>query len=85
VDFWTSGTDKGCKRQYKWCSKNEEMNVGEINWKSGEPNSASGDCVFVKFSNASADASTYAVADCSEVKNFICEVIYYIPPMHFVS
>jgi len=74
VDFWTSGSDAGVDGNYFWCSEMKEFKLNEVNWKSGQPNSADGDCVTVKFSNTSANMSTYSVGNCADEKLFVCEV-----------
>jgi len=48
----------------------------EIAWASGEPKTSGGDCVTVRFGKNLTD-SDFATADCSEQKNFVCEVINY--------
>jgi hypothetical protein len=73
-DFWTSGTDQECDGAYQWCSLNRDFTTPEINWAAGEPKSATGDCVTVRYSNVSSKESVFATAPCSEERNFICEV-----------
>jgi len=73
---WTSGTDAGSDDNYFWCPGTKSFSENDVNWKLGQPNSADGDCVFVQFSNKSANSSTYSSGICTEEKYFICEVIF---------
>jgi hypothetical protein len=76
IEYWTSGTDQGCDDTYLWCAGKKEINFvhKEVNWRNSQRNSADGDCTFVKFSNKNANDSTYALANCAQQKQFICEV-----------
>lgn len=50
-------------------------NKKEVNWMSGQQNLTDGYCVFVQFSNKSANLTTLSLGDCAQKKKFICEVI----------
>jgi hypothetical protein len=49
--------------------------VKEVNWKSGQPNTADGHCIFVQFSEKSANQTFVSMGDCSQKRKFICQVI----------
>jgi len=74
TDYWTSGTDVGLDDSYFWCANMTAFEHPNVNWKNGQPVAADGDCVFVQFSNVSANASSYALGNCEEKKSFVCEV-----------
>jgi len=76
IDLWTSGMDYGCEGKYTWCNGMREVDHDKVNWLGGKPNSADGDCIFTRFSNKSVDASTIALGNCADEKNFLCEVIH---------
>jgi hypothetical protein len=73
VELWTSGTDKGYDGNYVWCSSENFLNMKEVNWKSGQPNSADGHCMFVQFSNKSSNQTSVSMGDCSQKRKFICQ------------
>jgi len=73
-DFWTSGTDFECPNTYFWCSKETEIVPSEISWKPGHPDASTGDCVHVQIKNGTKDVAPLGISDCSEKKNYICEV-----------
>jgi hypothetical protein len=73
-DLWTSGSDAEGDDTYVWSALKLPMELSEVNWKTGEPNSAMGECVFFQFSNSSVTESKFALANCSEEKKFVCEV-----------
>lgn len=68
-DFWTSGTDQGCKGKMHWCSKNRGANNQNLSWS----NTVDGDCISIKFSNQ----SQYSKIACSKKLNYICEVYFF--------
>jgi hypothetical protein len=53
-----------------WFAKDEVMVDEDTMWKGGKAVPADGDCVQIRFSNV----TTFALADCSQVKSFVCEV-----------
>jgi hypothetical protein len=79
IEHWTSGTDRGYDANYVWCSTKNFLNMTEVNWKSGQPNSADGHCMFVQFSNKSANQTSVSMGDCSQKRKFICQVMIYRP------
>jgi hypothetical protein len=68
--FWTSGTDKDCSGKYRWCSMDKDLIPAEINWKKGHPK---GGCTSIEMQYTT-NATVMATADCSEEKQFLCEV-----------
>jgi hypothetical protein len=72
-ELWTSGSDKGCIDGLKWCSKKTNVDTWQVNWAAGQPR-ATGGCMFVNFSKTSVNDSTFSLADCTEKRNFVCEV-----------
>jgi hypothetical protein len=74
IELWTSGTDKGYDSKHVWCSSKNILNMKEVNWKSGQPNSADGHCMFVQFSNKSANQTFVSMGDCSQKRKFVCQV-----------
>jgi hypothetical protein len=68
--------DFGCKGNFLWCAEQKAFHHEQVNWKSGQPESEStdGDCVFVNYSSKSVNESTFALSNCTEKKNFGCEV-----------
>jgi hypothetical protein len=71
-DLWTSAA-KGVST-LRWFARNEVLLDEDTNWKGGKAAPADGDCVQVRFSNASADLTTFALSNCSQNKSFVCEV-----------
>jgi hypothetical protein len=74
IELWTSGTDRGYDGNYVWCSSKNFLNTKEVNWKSGQPKTADGHCMFVQFSNKSANQTFVSMGDCSQKRKFICQV-----------
>jgi len=74
IEHWTSGTDRGYDANHVWCSTKAFLNMKEVNWKSGQPNTADGHCTFVQFSDKSANQTFVATGDCSQKRKFICQV-----------
>jgi hypothetical protein len=78
TELWTSATDEGFDDNYVWCNGRSNMDVRQVNWKSGgQPNSLDGNCVFVQFSNQSANLTTFSLGDCTQKRKFMCEVFTY--------
>jgi len=75
IEHWTSGTDRGYDGNHVWCSTKNFLNMKEVNWKKGQPNSADGHCMFVQFSNKSANQTFVSMGDCSQKRTFVCQVI----------
>jgi len=75
VEHWTSamGEDSG-GNWMSWCNGKISLNVKETNWKGGKPHFADGRCVFVQFSNSSANLTTFSLGDCTQKRKFLCEV-----------
>lgn len=67
IDFWTSGTDQGCKGINHWCSIYKNIINRNMSWSGVE----NGDCITTKFTNR----SQYSKTQCSNSLNYICEVI----------
>jgi len=63
-----AGTDKDCDGKHRWCSIDKNFVSKEVKWKTGHPKLEL-DCVYLE--NAT---HFLATADCSEEKNFLCEV-----------
>lgn len=74
IDHWTSGTDEGYDNNHVWCSTKNLVNMKEVNWKSGQPKIADGHCMFVKYSDKSANQTFVSMGDCSQKRKFICQV-----------
>jgi hypothetical protein len=66
ADFWTSGTDQGCKGKNHWCSVNKAINNPNMSWSAA----TEGDCISVKFVNQ----SQFSKTPCANKLNYICEV-----------
>jgi hypothetical protein len=75
VEHWTSGTDDGADGKYMWCGSKLFLNMQDINWESGQPKSADGNCIFVQLSDKSANKTYFSTGDCTQKRKFICEVI----------
>jgi hypothetical protein len=76
VEHWTSATaGGGADGNLMWCNGKTSLNIQETNWKSGQPNLADGKCVFVQFSNRTANLTTFSLGDCAQKRKFLCEVI----------
>jgi Lectin C-type domain len=75
VEHWTSAKDVNNKGNLKWCNGKTSVNLQETNWKGGKPVLADGNCVFVQFSNSTANQTTFSLGDCDQKKKFLCEVI----------
>jgi hypothetical protein len=75
IEHWTSGTDQGSDGNFMWCGNKLFLNKKDVNWKSGQPKSADGHCIFISFSEKSANQTFYSMGDCMQKRNFVCEVI----------
>jgi hypothetical protein len=71
-ELWTSAS--GSLDNYVWCANGNLLDQATLNWKSGQPSASDGNCVHVQFSNTSAHLTTYAIGQCADKKNFVCEV-----------
>jgi hypothetical protein len=71
-ELWTSAS--GSLDNYVWCANSNFLDQATLNWKSGQPSVSDGNCVHVQLSNISAHLTTYAIGQCADKKNFICEV-----------
>jgi hypothetical protein len=74
VEHWTSAKDGGTRGIFEWCSEKVSVNMQETNWKGSKPKLADGKCVFVQFSNTTANLTTFSLGDCAQEKKFLCEV-----------
>jgi len=72
-EYWTSGSDKGCDGNYRWCSVDRAFLKREVYWGPSEPNSENGDCVWTRTSSNPKNATLH-VGSCDTKKKFICEV-----------
>jgi hypothetical protein len=68
--YWTSGSDFECPNKYFWCSKESEIIGAEVSWKSGQPASKAGDCVYAEIGNG----TVLATGDCGTELHFVCEI-----------
>jgi Lectin C-type domain len=75
TEHWTSAKDDAPEGTFVWCNGNASVNMQETNWKGGQPKLADGKCVFVQFSNRTANLTTFSLGDCDQKRKFICEVI----------
>jgi hypothetical protein len=75
-NYWTSGTDRNCSGKLHWCSEDVTFKMKDMTWAKGQPSADSGDCVFFKATTQS-NTSHLSKGKCSELRNFICEVILY--------
>jgi len=73
-EYWTSGTDLDCPDKYFWCSKESEFSAFQTTWKSGHPDASAGDCVHVQVANGTDGMSPFGSSNCSEKKQYFCEV-----------
>ncbi|XP_059482888.1 uncharacterized protein LOC132201040 [Neocloeon triangulifer] len=73
-DYWTSGTNSNCTEKFNWCSKDANFVDNQVLWKSGEPNLANGECVYVTIKNGTLERSPLGVAACNSQKYYVCEV-----------
>lgn len=85
VEHWTSATDEGSGGNFMWCSNKTFLNMKDVNWKIGQPNSADGHCAFVNFSMKSANQSFVSMGDCAQKRKFICEVTTSLNILHVVK
>jgi hypothetical protein len=73
--FWTSGTNKDCANVFNWCSS-QKIDTKELRWSSGHPNFSEANCVSITLqANITGLNSTLETSQCSEKKQFICEVL----------
>jgi hypothetical protein len=75
VEHWTSASGDSSGGNFMWCNGNISLDIKETNWKDGQPKFADGKCVFVQFSNSSANRTTFSLGDCTQKRKFLCEVI----------
>jgi Lectin C-type domain len=72
-DIWTSATGKDSSR-IEWCASTKEFVESNMNWKTGKPNRADGDCTAIFLSNVNANSTTLSQRNCMEKLRFVCEV-----------
>jgi hypothetical protein len=75
IEHWTSAKTDGPDGSMIWCNGKKSVDTAQINWKAEQPNLADGNCVFVQFSNSSANLTTFSLGDCAQERKFICEVL----------
>jgi hypothetical protein len=75
VEHWTSASGENSGGKLMWGNGKTSLNIEETNWKVGQPNLADGKCVFVQFSNETANRTTFSMGDCAQKRKFLCEVI----------
>jgi len=73
-EYWTSGTDANCSNKFYWCSKDAEFAGTQITWQAGHPDEAAGDCVHIQTITGTVDASPFGTSNCSQKKEYFCEV-----------
>jgi hypothetical protein len=73
---WTSGSDRACPFNFKWCTSNTFFYNNSINWLSGQPNNAFNqqECVQMMLNTGTGVATTYDDQPCSFLSYYICEV-----------
>jgi len=76
IEHWTSAKTVGPDASMMWCNGKQSVDSKQVNWKAGQPKLADGNCVFVQFSNSSANLTTFSLGDCAQERKFICDVIY---------
>jgi hypothetical protein len=74
IEHWTSAKNAGPDGSMMWCNGKTSVQIKQVNWKGGQPNLSDGNCVFVQFSNISANLTTFSLGDCAQERKFICEV-----------
>lgn len=80
IELWTSGS-RSSDNKYAWCADDKKLDQSTINWKSGQPSSADGDCVSFQLSKFSANLSTFTMGQCTDQKRFVCEVFSLVKSM----
>jgi len=73
VEHWTSASGDSSGGNLMW-GNGKTLNIQETNWKVGQPNFTDGKCVFVQFSNKTANLTTFSMGDCAQKRKFLCEV-----------
>jgi hypothetical protein len=73
---WTSGSDRACPFNFKWCTSNTFFYNNSINWLGGQPNNAFNqqECVQMMLNTGTGMATTYDDQPCSFLSYYICEV-----------
>jgi len=54
INYWTAGTDKGCKARWSWCDPSQPAPLAEnVTWDTGQPDSVKGidECIHLKYSS----------------------------------
>jgi hypothetical protein len=74
TEYWTSATEVGTDGSFVWCNGETTLDTNETNWKNGKPNNADGHCLFIEFSNETANLTTVSLGDCNLKRKFVCEV-----------
>ena len=74
IEHWTSAKTDGPDGSMIWCNGKKSVDATQVNWKAEQPKLADGNCVFVQFSNSSANLTTFSLGNCAQEKKFICEV-----------
>jgi hypothetical protein len=74
IEHWTSAKTDGPDGSMMWCNGNTSVEINQVNWKAEQPKLVDGNCVFVQFSNSSANLTTFSLGDCAQERKFICEV-----------
>ncbi|XP_059469524.1 uncharacterized protein LOC132193130 [Neocloeon triangulifer] len=72
---WTSGNQKGCPFNFRWCPSNNTFSNSSINWLAGQPNNLNGiqDCVQLLLTTGVWTASAFIDEACTYSNYFICE------------
>jgi len=66
----------GQDKKFVWCGDGSEFDQKTLDWGTAQSSSAAGNCLFGQLSNNSANYSSYAMGQCDNEKNFVCEVYF---------
>lgn len=73
-EWWTSGTDKGCDGNFRWCSVDRAFIKDQAPpWAKDHPMEAKGDCVTLTWAGK-LDKMALKTENCTAKKRFACEV-----------
>lgn len=81
-NYWSSGTQQGCKGEFTWCSRSGPRSFDEsaVLWDKGQPDDKGGreDCIHLRLVNSSSGLTGFYLNDrnCTNKYVLACKVNY---------
>lgn len=78
-NYWTSGTQQGCKGAWSWCSKSDSSSFNDVApWDNGQPDNKGGqeDCIHLRLAKLISGPTGFFLNDrnCTNKYVLACKV-----------